>query len=478
MKSYINKILLGAAIVLGTVSCTEIEDGTTDIDSWPAVIPAVDYKFDITTENMGVYNLSDFERVKKSLDDGTAPAEVVEEFNALKASRFAAINYQPNVLEWVVRGKDDGNHGNAAGGQNYQSFMNDATAAYQTAMLWHLTGDDQYASTSANIMNQWAAKCKGGYSSDSNATLLAAQSYTFACAALMLQTYTGWSDADQATFKKWLVEKWAGANKDFMVRHHDTCPEHYWSNWDLVCMCSYFSIGILTKDDEMINYVVNFFYRGGEAGMSNGNIYRLCNAFHNDPLGSGEILGQNQESGRDQGHAQMSVAVAAQLAQLAYSLYKTNPDKPELDFFAANDNALMKMAEYVALFNLRDGNDQANQAGSWLIKDPASYPFQKYIYCGGKDQEGPLCSCKGAHTHGATHTQVANDGGRGNLRPNWEIYYNHYKNEKHLATGYKYAKMAADKMRPECGSGDTRYGFNSGAFDQVGWNTLMMYQGE
>lgn len=475
---FFSYILLGAAISLGASSCTEIEDGYTDIDSWPTVVKPVDYEYDITAENMGVYNKSDFARVKAALADGTAPAKVKEEFELLKQSRFAGINYIPNPLEWVVRGKDDGNHGNAAGGQNYQSFMNDATAAYQTAMLWHLTGDDQYAATCANIMNQWAAKCKGGYSTDSNATLLAAQSYTFACAALMLQEYTGWQASEQETFKKWLKEKWASANKDFMDRHHDTCLEHYWSNWDLVCMCSYLSIGILDRNDEMINYVVNFFYRGNDQGMSNGNIYRLCNAFHNDPLGSGEIIGQNQESGRDQGHASMSVAVAGQLAQLAYSLFKTNPDKPQLDFFAANDNALMKMAEYVALFNLRDGNDQANAQGGWLIKNAEEFPFQKYIYCGGASQEGPLCSCKGAHTHGATHTQVANDGYRGNLRPNWEIFYNHYKNEKKLATGYKYAKMAADKMRPECGSGDARYGFNSGAFDQVGWNTLMMYQGE
>lgn len=471
-----NIILLGAAISLGATSCTEIEDGTTDIDSWPKVIKPVDYAYEITAENMGVYNKSDFVRVKAALDDGTAPAEVKEEFEALKASRYAGINYVASPTEWVVRGKDDGNH--AGGSENYGNFMHDATAAYQTAMLWHLTGNDAYAATSAAIMNAWAAKCKGGFSTDSNATLLAAQSYTFACAALMLQEYSGWTAADQETFKKWLTEKWATANMDFMTRHHDTCLEHYWSNWDLVCECSYLSIAILNHDDEAINYIVNFFYRGNGQGLTNGNIFRLVNAFHLDPLGSGEMLGQNQESGRDQGHAQMSTAVAAQLAQLAYSLYKTNPDKPELDFFAANDNALMKMAEYVAVTNLRNGTDQANANGGWLVQDLANFPFQTYYYCGGEHQEGPLCSCKGAHTHGATHTQVAGDGARGNLRPNWEIYYNHYKNEKKFVTGYKYSTMAAKKMRPECGSGDARYGYNSGAFDQIGWNTLMLYQGE
>lgn len=477
MKKYFN-ILLGAVLTLGASSCTEIEDGVTDIDSWPAVVKPVTYLYNISEENTGVYNKSDFQRVKASLDNGTAPQEVKAEFEALKASRFAQIGYIPNPLEWVVRGKDDGNHGNAAGGQNYASCMFDATAAYQTAMLWHLTGDDQYAATCANILNSWVAKCKGTYSSDSNATLLAVQGYTFACAGLMLQEYTGWKESEQEAFKTWMKEKWAEPNLDFFVRHHDTCPEHYWSNWDLVCMCSYMSIGILLRDDEMINYVVNMFYRGNDAGMSNGCIFKLAKGDFVDPLGSGESIMQNQESGRDQGHAQMSTAVAAQLAQLAYSLYQTNPDKPELDFFEANDRALLKMAEYVAETNLRSGTDQANANGAWLVSDLTTFPFETFYYCGGSNQEGPLCSCKGAHTHGWTQTEVANDEARGNLRPNWEIYYNHYKNEKGLTFGFKYAKMAADKMRPECGSGDSRYGTNSGDFDQVGWNTLMMYKGE
>ena len=36
----------------------------------------------------------------------------------------------------------------------------------------------------------------------------------------------------------------------------------------------------------------------------------------------------------------------------------------------------------------------------------------------------------------------------------------------------------ADKIRPEGGSGEglNRYGDNSGAFDQLGWCTLMLYQ--
>ena len=42
----------------------------------------------------------------------------------------------------------------------------------------------------------------------------------------------------------------------------------------------------------------------------------------------------------------------------------------------------------------------------------------------------------------------------------------------------KYIQQMAEKIRPEGGSGEPglRYGDNSGAFDQLGWCTLMLYK--
>ena len=86
------------------------------------------------------------------------------------------------------------------------------------------------------------------------------------------------------------------------------------------------------------------------------------------------------------------------------------------------------------------------------------------------------CSCTDKN-HGATQTVVADDAGRGAFRPGWEIYYMHYAKIKKLGSGYTYAKKFADKIRPEGGvDGNSRYGTNSGAFDQLGWGTLMMYR--
>lgn len=458
-------MILSSLVLLLAVqtSCQENEFGTIDLTMPEEVYVPVEAEYTYN-HPCAMFNQADFDRVKKSLDDGTAPQVVKDEFATLKNSRYTLKSYQPTVLEYIVRG--DGTGITADGKEHYQEAMNDAAAAYQMALLWKLTGDDAYAEASVRVMNAWVAGCKGIKSNDANQMLAAgAQGYTFANAGeIMRDYYQNKNPQDFAKFKEWMLTVFAAKNKDFMTRHQGTCDEHYWSNWDLVNMCSYFAIGILTEDDEMVNFVVNYFYNG----VGNGCIKKLIRGTFTDPMGSGESIAQNQESGRDQGHAMMSVAVTANLCQMAYTFSLCNPSVSQLDFFAADDNAVMKMGEYTALFNLRDGADQDNKIGSWLTT-PDKMPFNEFRYC-------VDCACKDKN-HSAIHTAVANDERRGELRPGWEIFYNHYAKVKKLGSGYKYAKQAADKMRPECGvDGSSRYGTNSGAFDQLGWGTLMLYR--
>ena len=341
--------------------------------------------------------------------------------------------------------------------------MEDAAAAYQMGILWRLTGDSRYADNAVKILNEWAKICTKITSNDAHQVLVAgAQGATFANAAGILANYSGWNATQQAVFKKWITDVFAPVNRKFLDTHtgSNVCADHYWSNWDLVNMASYLSIGVLTENSDMVNYVVNYFYQG----VGNGCIKKLIRGTHSDPLGTGETICQNQESGRDQAHSAMSVGVTANICQMAWTLYQSNPTVKELDFFAANDNAIMKMGEYVALFNLRNGNDNKNASGSWLVST-SQMPFEKFEYC-------INCSCRDKN-HGATQTQAA-DEQRGSIRPGWEILLAHYKN----VSGHKYIEQMANKIRPEGGSGEPemRYGDNSGAFDQLGWCTLMLYQ--
>lgn len=454
-----------AAFMLLPTSCMENEFGSVDL-TMPETPTTPDVNATYTFNHpCAMYTADDFARVKTELDGNTIP-EVSQAFAALKASPYSSLSRMPEPQELIVRGDPKGT---GIDKENYAYAMRDAAAAYQTALIWKLSGDEAYAKKSIEIMNAWALKCKKITSNDANQVLAAgAQGYTFACAAEMMLGYSGWNAGDVAKFKQWLLDVFATKNKDFL-EHKDanTCAKHYWSNWDLVNMCSYMAIGILTENSDMVNYVVNYFYKGAGNGCIN---YLITGDFLQDPLGSGEMLAQDQESGRDQGHAQMSTMVTANLAQMAYSLYeqnKLNADAAKLDFFAANDNALLKLGEYVALSNLRNGSDNANKEGQWLVS-AANMPFNKLEYCVG-------CSCRDKN-HSAVHTSLADDTGRGSVRPGWEIYYNHYTKVKGLSSGFIYVKQMADKMRPECGPGDSRYGNNSGAFDQLGWSTLMLYR--
>lgn len=467
----LNKIMLTAglaALIALQTSCRENEYGTVDLtmpDDNPTDEPiAAQYTYD---HPCAMYSADDFDYVKQSLDNGTAPQEVKDALQQLKNSTYASKSYVAQPQKWIVRGDATGTE---PGVQNYAYAMKDAASAYQQALLWKLTGDDEYAATAVKTLNAWAATCVGITSNDANQALAAgAQGYTFACAAEILRSYTGWNESDFTVFCDWMVDVFASKNKDFLDTHtgNNVCALHYWSNWDLVNMCSYLAIGILTENDEMVNYVVNYFYQGA----GNGCINNLIQGTFTDPLGKGEQICQNQESGRDQGHAEMSAMVAANLAQMAYTLYTKNPTVTQLDFFSANDNALLKMGEYVALSNLRNGTDNANKDGQWIIA-ATEMPFNTYYYC-------VDCTCRDKK-HGATHTQLANDERRGGIRPGWEIYYTHYKRIKGMSSGFAYVKQFADKLRPECGVGEAqnRYGTNSGAFDQLGWGTLMLYRGE
>ena len=136
---------LGLLLVTGFSACSsEIEDGTTDIDSWP--MPYIEVEGRYTYQHpCAMFNENDFTRVKTLLDEGTAPQAVKDEFEALKASAYTSTTYVASPTEWIVRGDPTGT---GVESENYANAMRDAAAAYQMALLWKLTGNTDYANAS------------------------------------------------------------------------------------------------------------------------------------------------------------------------------------------------------------------------------------------------------------------------------------------------------------------------------------------
>ena len=465
IKNMVIAGLVGCAFC-ATTACQKNEDGdmTTALSQYtPEPEVTLTYK-----HPCALYSAADFARVKAAVAAGTLNAVQQEEFNFLKSNRYVTGDYGvvTHAHKQIVRGNPTGTD---EGVENYADAMKDAAAAHQFGMLWQLTGDKQYAEKGVKILKAWVSTCKEVWAADNNYYLAAgAQGFTFALAGEELRDYSGWTESEFTEFKNWMMNVFADKNYKFLQLHGSAncgSAKHYMSNWDLVNLCSYLQIGILCENDDIVKFVTNYFTKSGDGLGALPNIQQFTYDF-TLPDGSKEKVTQAQESGRDQGHATMAIVVAAQLAQSAWALYEDNPDYTDLDFFSSNDYALRRMAEYNALANLKDGTHaditisggSGVQGGNWL------YTLTQIPYT----PAGPWCS-NTSHEAGKTQTAFGLES-RGNLRPGYEIFYKHYKSDNYFIKKY------AEVQRPEHGAGDDRYTQNSGAFDQIGWGSLMLYE--
>ncbi len=425
ISEVLKKAGYGLLIALVTVGCSKSAvDNDTNPEPEP---PVISETVKIVHPGM-LHTATDFTFVKGKVDAGLSPWK--EGYDKLNSSTHLSLSYTASPVVKMIRG---GGSREEPEPDNYSSAFRDSHAAYQMALKWKLTGDDLWAAKGVEILNAWAATCKS-ISGDSNKSLASGiYGFTFANAAEILRDYNGWNAADFSAYKKWMLDVFYPLAMDFLERHHGTCNSHYWTNWDAANMCAVIAIGILTDDVSKVNFAINYFKKG----VGNGNIDNAVTAIHHV---NGEVLGQGQESGRDQGHANLVISLMSSFCQMAFN--------SGVDLFSYKDNKFMALCEYTAKYNYSDA--------SGIF--PYNVPFTEYIR-----KYNANCSAS------ETHTTVANDASRGSLRPTWELVYNHYAKIKGLNP--KYSKMFAEKIRPE--GGGSHYGPNSGGYDQLGFGTLM-----
>jgi hypothetical protein len=273
----------------------------------------------------------------------------------------------------------------------------DCNAAYQNALMWCITGDAAHAREAVAILNAWSGKLKvlDGADVELGAGI---DGFKFANAAELMRGYPGWAPADLARCRRMLLTIFYPPLHDFALWAY--------GNWDLACMKAMIAIGVFCDDHAMFDRAVNYYYRG----QGNGAITHYII----------DETGQNQESGRDQQHAQLGIAELAETCQVAWS--------QGLDLYGASDNRLLKGFEYTAHYNL--GGD---------------VPFAPHLDTSGRFYADHL---------GANF--------RGRLRPIYEMSYNHYAILKGLPAPW--TQKAAEQLRPE--------GAAAGA-DHPGFGTLL-----
>ncbi|SFV09059.1 LamG-like jellyroll fold domain-containing protein [Pseudoduganella namucuonensis] len=334
-------------------------------------------------------------------------------WNLLINNSHASLGYTARPVPIVYRGSD-GVHA-----QNFGLLFSDVAAAYACALRWKVSGNPDYANKAVEIMNAWSAVLTSIQGSTEAALAAGLQGYEFANAAEIMRGYSGWAAADFTRFRNMMLNVFYPINHDFLIRHNGTEITHYWANWDLCNLASILAISVLCDDqakwDEAINYLK------GESG--NGGIGQAVYFLHPGHLG------QWQESGRDQGHATLGIALLGAICEMAWNQGE--------DLYGHDNNRFLAGAEYVAKSN--------------LIESGGTYYTVPYVRYNNIDN---------------VNQTVFSTSAQGHVRPCWALVYNHYVNRKGLAAPH--SKRFALQIQPEGGGS----GSGSGGYDQLGYGTL------
>ncbi|HUO08303.1 MAG TPA: LamG-like jellyroll fold domain-containing protein [Phycisphaerae bacterium] len=361
----------------------------------------------------GVLNTAaDFSRMAAKVAAQSQPW--LADWNALTSQGYAQLGASPRPLQTVVRGGT---------GQNFAQMYIDIERAYDTALEWKVTGNTAYADQTVTFLNAWAS---------TNTTLtgdadrfLASGIYGFQWAniAEMMRTYSGWAAADQTQFQNYLVNVYYPLQQSFLYGWNGGQPENgayptnYWANWDLCNIAGEMAIGVFCDRHDIYEQALNYIYNGGSNGAFDKAIYYI----------HAGNLGQGQEEGRDQGHSNLDFAMLGEICQTAWNQGD--------DLFSYHNNEVLAGVEYLAKYNL--GNDVPFESYNWFYGAPG-------VWQGDQLQ-----------------TTVSN-GSRGQLRPIFELFYNHYVNIEGLSAPYTAQALAITRPEGDNGNGD-----------EYSWGTLL-----
>lgn len=331
---------------------------------------------------------ADFERMRTKVAAGAQPW--LSGWNALTASSRAQLGRAPVPLATVVRGGD---------GENHRTMVEDMERAYQFALRWKVSGNTAYADLAVQYLDAWSSTMTTLTGNADRFLAAGIYGYQWANAAEMMRGYAGWTAEGVARFQKLLLEVFYPLCHSFLLDHNGANITNYWANWDLCNICGILAIGVFCDRKDLYDEAIAYYKTGRGNGAAAHNVYMLHPGY----------LGQWQESGRDQGHATLGMALTGLLCEMAWNQGE--------DLYGYWNNRFLAGAEYVAKSNLQDGNGQYY-----------SPPFSTYV------------NRQGSFT-------VVSTAGQPNLRPAWESIYNHYVNRKGLAAPWV-AAIAA-QIRPE-----------------------------
>lgn len=258
-----------------------------------------------------LHGAEDLERIRRNVKAGVEPWAGA--WRAFLAQRTLDKDYRPHPLEVVGRG---------VGSVGQRNISNDATAAYNNAIAWTVSGDEAYAKKAIEILNAWAGTCKTVNGKDA---VLCAGIYGYKlvnAAEIIRSTYKKWPEQEIEQFKRMMQTAFYPVIQDFSPFAN--------GNWDTACLPTVMSLGIFLDDRAMFDRAVAYFMDGAGDGT-------LTHYIVNE-------AGQCQESGRDQGHTQVGIGHLASACEIGWH--------QGLDMYGFANRRLLQGFEYTAQYNL------------------------------------------------------------------------------------------------------------------------------
>ena len=393
----------------------------------------------------GLHTQADFDRIKQQLADGNK--KVTEAMNKLRMAEYAQPTAVTYPTETIVRG---------GSGENYINTCRGAAIAYQNALRWKIEDNQACAKHAVEVLMKWCNTTKNVTGSSDQFLAFGLYGYQFAQAAELMRDYEGWKPADFEKFKKWMLNIWYQGSIDFLRRHNGTwensgkwwqAPGHYWSNWGLCNAMCVLSIGVLCDDVFIYNQGLGAI-KYDQVGTfkdprAEGTIYSdglteflgnfVVTTYPSDlETGAYGKLGQLNESGRDAGHAAMSLGLAV---DIAHQIWNQGDD-----LFAYMDHRLAAGTEYLAA----------------QTQSVEGLPWVNYHYY-----------TNGFHYSDSRSWLMTGPAMGAQMRPYWGTVIGIYEGVKGVKMPF--SEQAYEKMGIDGGG----QGGTSGGYDHMGYSVLM-----
>lgn len=322
---------------------------------------------------------------------------VMSTYLALRKDARASAEYKMvGPFETIAR---DGKHARTKGPSE-----NDFTAAFYNALLYRISGEEEHADKSLEIINAYADVLQ--HIDGHDAPLCCLQGYYLVNAMELMRDRA--SEAEQ--------QRWASMIRRAFISVMDrfeAMSPYANGNWGAIVNKMRMAVAIYSDDRAMYQKACSMF-------LSCNDNAALPNYIRES--------GQCQETGRDQGHAQLGIGTLAEICEMAWNQGD--------DLWGALDNRMLTGYEYTAKYNL--GYD---------------VPYET------------LEDCTGLYIDWTEPGAM----GRGRFPCIYEVAYAHFVGRKHMPMPYTAMVLGrAGGARPEGVTGNS---------DAVGIGSLLFYNG-